>query len=93
MDTADERPAPDRVSDALGAREALTALIVDQITTNGYFLAHVDAQPHQHLVDLRWAAQLAGRALGRRTRTQITEISALRAGKVAVLIAPDDRAG
>lgn len=81
------RPGP--VANALHAREALTASIVAQINTHGYFLAHVDPEPHQQLIDLRWAAQVAGRVLGRKTHTWTSAIGDQRAGKVTVLVAPD----
>ena len=88
MDESSEGRAPD--ADMLRAREALTALIVAQINQNGYFIAHVDPQPHQQLIDLRWAAQVAGRVLGRRTRTHTSAIGARHPGKVTVLVAPDE---
>lgn len=90
MDAPHEDGPTDPVADALRAREALTAMIVAQINTNGYFLAHVDPQPHQQLIDLRWAAQVAGRVLGRRTRTHASAVGARQPGKITVLIAPDE---
>lgn len=90
MDAPHEGGPTDPAADALRAREALTAKIVAQINTNGYFLAHVDPQPHQQLIDLRWAGQVAGRVLGRRTRTHASAVGAREPGKITVLIAPDE---
>jgi hypothetical protein len=84
MDTM--TPAPGE--DVLTARETLVDLITDEIQRVGYFTADVDPAPHQVLIDVRWAAQIAGRRLGRPTRTFASAIGKRHSGKVTVIVAP-----
>ena len=81
---------PDQAADILCAREAMIDQIAARIDAQGYFLTHLDPHSPQHLVDVRWAAQAAGRMLGRRTRTLASTIGARQPGKVTVLVAPDE---
>jgi hypothetical protein len=76
--------------DAPGAREALVEKIVAQIRRQGYFLAHLDPHPYQDIIDLRWAAQMAGRALDRRTRCYASSVGAKRPEKLTVIVAPTE---
>lgn len=78
----------ERADDALTSRERMVGLITAQIRRQGYYLNHIDPQPHQAIVDLRWAAQMASRQLGRPTRTYTTAVGKQRPDKVTVIIAP-----
>jgi hypothetical protein len=93
MNAAGEGTAPGRIGDPLSAREALSARIVEQIRHHGYFVAHLDPQPHQDLIDVRWAAQAASRELGRRMRTYASAIGAQRPQKVTVVVTPIEAEG
>lgn len=75
--------------DALASRDRLVVQIVDQVARQGYFMADVPAQPAQGVIDLRWAAQAAGRALGRRMQTCARESGTQH---VTVITAPVDAA-
>jgi hypothetical protein len=90
MDELARGTATDPTTGILRAREALIDQIASQIADHGYFLTHLDPQSPQLLVDLRWAAQAAGRTLGRRTRTLASAVGAREPGKVSVLVAPDE---
>lgn len=76
--------------DALTSRDRLVVQIVDQVARQGYFMAHVPAQPAQGVIDLRWAAQSAGRALGRRMQTCTRELESQHVGLVTVIAMPVD---
>lgn len=90
MDESTSHTTADPIADMLRAREALIDQIAAHIAAHGYFLVHVDPHSPQHLVDLRWAAQAAGRTLGRRTRTLASAVGARHPGKITVLVAPDE---
>jgi hypothetical protein len=77
-----------RLEDVLTSRERMAGRIAAQIERQGYYLNHFDPQPPQGLVDLRWAAQVASRQLGRPTRTYTTVVGKQRPGQVTVIIAP-----
>ena len=62
--------------------------ISEAVSSQGFYLAHVDSPPGQVLTDLRWAAQLAGRALDRRTRTYASAVGRRVPGKITVIVAP-----
>ena len=85
MDTKHRDP-----EDVLATRERLVGQIAAQIRSQGYYLNHMEPQPHQALVDLRWAAQMASRQLGRPTRTYTTAVGTKCPGKITVIIAPRD---
>jgi hypothetical protein len=78
----------ERLDDAITSRERMVGLITAQIRQQGYYLSHMDPTPHQALVDLRWAAQLASRQLGQPTRTYTTAVGKQSPDKVTVIIAP-----
>lgn len=77
-----------RNADLIEARDRLVRRIADAVASQGYYLAHLEAPAGQVLTDLRWAAQLAGRAVGRRTRTYASTIGKRVPGKVTVIVAP-----
>lgn len=80
------RPSHD--ADINAARECLVARMVEQLRGPGYFLAHVDAGAGQLLADVRWAAQLAGRVVGRRTRTYAGTVGNRQSGMLTVVVVP-----
>ena len=80
-------------ADALAARERLVALMVAQIIRQGFYLTQIRPQPTQGIIDLRWAAQIAGRDLGRRTRTYASAVGRQRPGMVTVVVAPVETQG
>ncbi len=59
--------------DPIAARAQLAERIGRQVRRRGYFLADLDQDQAraQALADLRWAAQVAGRALDRAMRTYV----------------------
>ena len=73
--------------DPIAARQALADSIAGELRGRGYFLAHLDREG-QALIDLEWAALLAGRALGRKTATYVSEVGQRVAGKVTVVVGP-----
>jgi hypothetical protein len=89
MGTAVEEPSVGG-SDPFASRDVTITEIVDQIERRGYFLAHVSPQPTQALIDLRWAAQMAGRRLGRPLRTYASAIGAQQSQKITLVVAPLD---
>jgi hypothetical protein len=74
--------------DLIGERDGLVGRIVDQLRSRGYYLAHIDSYTGQPLTDVRWAAQLAGRRIGRRTRTYASAVGTRLPGMVTVIVAP-----
>ena len=74
--------------DLIEGRECLVARIVEELGRQGYYLTHVGSHAGQALIDLRWAAQLAGRELGRRTRTYASTAGQRLPGMVTVIVAP-----
>lgn len=60
----DERGHEDPQSD-------LTLEIASELWFGGSFALEVDRVPHQRLVDVRWAAQQAGRLLGVRAKVKV----------------------
>jgi hypothetical protein len=78
----------ERLDDVITSRERMVGLITAQIQEQGYYVSHLDPTPHQALVDLRWAAQLASRQLGRPTRTYTTAVGKQSPDKVTVIITP-----
>jgi len=89
MGTAVQEPSVGG-SDPFSSRDATIVEIVDQIERRGYFLTHVSPQPTQALIDLRWAAQMAGRRLGRQLRTYASAIGAQQSQKITLVVAPLD---
>lgn len=77
-------------ADAITAREHLMGMIADQIRDRGYYFADLAPNPPQALVDLRWAAQMAGRLIGCRTRTYASAVGQRVPMKIAVVVAPVD---
>jgi hypothetical protein len=90
MDDSVSHTAADQVADVLRSREALIDHIAAQVAAQGYFLVHIDPHSPQLLVDLRWAAQAAGRTLGRKTRTLASAVGERQPGMITVLVAPDE---
>jgi len=74
--------------DPIRARERLVDTMIDHIRTQGYFLVDLDPGSPQGLVDLRWAALVAGRHLGCHAETYVSEIGKAVPAKVTVLVAP-----
>ena len=74
----------------VASRERLITTIVEQVRCAGFYLAHLDPQPHQGIIDLRWAAQVAGRTMHRQVRTWASVVGATVPGKVTVIVAPTD---
>jgi hypothetical protein len=91
-DPSDSVASPGRgePGDAIRTRECLIGQIVAQIRRQGFFLAHLDPMPFQYLIDLRWAAQAAGRTMERQVRTFASAVGARLPGKITVVIAPTD---
>lgn len=87
MDADSEQQGADQ-ADLLDTRECLARRITDALVTQGYYLAHVDWPASQVLTDMRWAAQLAGRAIDRRTRTYASRVGRRIPGKITVIVAP-----
>jgi hypothetical protein len=75
-------------SDFIGARDCLVDRIVADLRGRGYFLAQLDSRAGQAIIDIRWAAQLAGRLVGRRTRTYASAVGKRLPGMVTVIVAP-----
>lgn len=73
-------------ADAITARESLMGKIVSQISDRGYYFADVDPGRPQALVDLRWAAQMAGRLIGCRTETHASAVGKRVPRKVTVVV-------
>src|SRR3954454_6370984 len=65
---------PGGSGNVIAARDCLVGRIVAELRSRGYYLAHIDSQAGQVLIDLRWAAQVAGRTVGRRTRTYASTV-------------------
>lgn len=78
------------VLDPIAARQDLADSIARQILRQGFFLAHLDSDG-QGLTDLEWAALLAGRKLGSRTRTVVID-DTIRAvtGRITVMVEARD---
>lgn len=77
-------------STEIGTQQATVAAIVAGIHRHGYYLAHIEPHPQQRIIDLRWAGQLAGRVLDRKTRCHTSAIGALEPGMVTVVVAQVD---
>jgi hypothetical protein len=83
--TAPGEPAS---ADFIGARACLVGRIVGQLRSQGHYVGHIDAHTGQALIDLRWAAQMAGREIGRHTRTYVSAPGRRVPGMVTVIVAP-----
>ena len=66
VDTHEEPALP---GDRISARECLAGRVADKLRRQGFYLTHVVSGRCQTVIDVQWAALLAGRVLGRRTRT------------------------
>ncbi|MBW8751241.1 MAG: hypothetical protein JF565_07430 [Propionibacteriales bacterium] len=75
-------------ADFIGARDCLVGRIVGQLRSQGHYVAHIDAHTGQALIDLRWAAQMAGREIDRHTRTYVSALGRRMPGMVTVIVAP-----
>ena len=71
--------SPDRylaIKDAAERRAAqsedLVAEIADALSASGEYLARIELQPSQRVVDFHWAARQAGRRLGIRVDVDMT---------------------
>jgi hypothetical protein len=74
--------------DAITARECVMGRIAKQIRAHGYFFADLDPNAPQALVDLRWAAQMAGRQIGCRVETYASAAGRCVPMKITVVVAP-----
>ncbi|WP_457110957.1 hypothetical protein [Marmoricola sp. URHA0025 HA25] len=79
---------PGASGNVIAARDCLVGRIVAELRSRGYYLAHIDSQAGQVLIDLRWAAQAAGRTVGRRTRTYASTVGKQLPEMVTVIVAP-----
>ena len=66
----------------------LVDMIVTQIRSHGYFVAQLAHPSEQDVVDLRWTAQFAGRALDRPVKTHIRWSSGQLPSTATVFVAP-----
>ena len=78
----------DEAADAADARTCLIDTIADNLRHHGYYLVHLDPYPTQRVIDLRWAAQIAGRLVGRRVRTYSSAVGAQHKGRVSLMVVP-----
>jgi len=76
--------------EAQSAREGLVLAIAEQIESRGYFRAHLAPLPAQAMIDLRWAAQMAGRTVGRPVRTYASSLGANRPDMVTLVVVPTE---
>lgn len=83
MDTARENAHDNPIA----ARQALAGTIAEQLQRQGYYLAHLDSEG-QELIDLEWAALVAGRALGRKLATCVGSVGKREPGRVTVVVGP-----
>jgi hypothetical protein len=74
--------------DAIRERERLAGQIAQQLGQQGFYLTYLDPHCGQSLIDLRWAAQLAGRTVGSATTTYASGVGRTRPGKITVVVAP-----
>lgn len=88
MDVEEAPPGTAAGADLITTRERLVGRITEAVAKQGYYLAHIDSPASQVLTDLRWAAQLAGRAIGRHTRTYASAVGRRIPGKITVIVAP-----
>lgn len=79
--------APRSSRDDKDPRTQLVELIVSQIRSRGYFRTCLPPVSEQEVVDMRWTAQFAGRALDRPVRTHVRRWQGPRAS-TTVIIAP-----
>jgi hypothetical protein len=84
MSTTDD----DTQEAVISARERLAETMVAQIRRRGYYRTYAPPQPSQAIIDLRWAAQIAGRDLSRRTRTYASSVGQQRPGMITIVVAP-----
>jgi|tagenome__1003787_1003787.scaffolds.fasta_scaffold20990094_1 hypothetical protein len=63
------QPKPE--DDALSSRDCLVASFAKQVQREGYYLTWIKPLSPQQLIDLQWAAQMAGRRLGSKTHSLI----------------------
>lgn len=89
MSAANEQSSMN-AEDAFASRDCVISDMVEQIESQGYYLTQVDSQPTQGVIDLRWAAQIAGRSLGRHVRTYAGAVGAQEPQKVTLVVAPTD---
>jgi hypothetical protein len=87
LQSAGRSAGPD-TEDAITERECLAGRIAQQLGQQGYFLTYLDPHRGQSLIDLRWAAQLAGRTIGSATTTYASAVGRTRPGKITVVVAP-----
>lgn len=90
MGTSEEAGFSGTDDEAQSAREALVLAIAEQIQHRGYFRAHLAPQPAQAMIDLRWAAQMAGRDVGRQVRTYASSVGANRPDLVTLVVVPTE---
>lgn len=79
--------APQTSTQDTDPRTQLVELIVSQIRFQGYFRTCLPSVSEQDVVDIRWTAQLAGRALERPVRTHVRHWDGPRPS-MTVIIAP-----
>jgi len=90
MRTSEETEFSGTEEEAQCARESLVRAIAEQIQQRGYFRAHLAPQPAQAMIDLRWAAQMAGRSVGRQVRTYASSVGANRPDLVTLVVVPTE---
>jgi hypothetical protein len=77
-----------KTGDAIADRDYLAGRIVEQLRRQGYYLVHLSAHEGQALIDLQWAALVAGRTLGHKTRTYSSKVGKRIPGMITVVVAP-----
>jgi hypothetical protein len=75
---------------SINTRDQIADEMACQIRRQGYYVTYVLPQRHQALTDLRWAAQLAGRLLSRRTTTYASAVGLQHPGMITLVVAPTD---
>jgi hypothetical protein len=84
--------AAEPLRDCISERECLAGRVTDQLRRQGYYVTHIASGACQTLIDIQWAALLAGRALGRRTRTYASAVGKRRPDDITVVVALVQRA-
>jgi hypothetical protein len=86
--SAGQESSAGTVPDTAAARTQLVHAIAGDLRRQRYHLVHLDPYPTQRIIDLRWAAQQAGRAVGWQVRAYTSAVGAYEVGRVSVIVAP-----
>lgn len=78
---------PSQPNDRISERECLAEQVTDQLRRQGFYLTRVGTGRCQTVIDVQWAALLAGRALGRRTRTYASAVGKRVPDQITVVVA------